>query len=69
LHVQGVASGDPFPKSIILWTRVTVAAQNKPATLVRCLNMKPYTDSGSVMDCHPERHMTLTGGMHGAAHL
>jgi alkaline phosphatase D len=31
--VQGVASGDPFPKSVILWTRVTVAAKNKPATL------------------------------------
>lgn len=33
--MQGVASGDPFTKSVILWTRVTPpsGAKNKPATL------------------------------------
>lgn len=24
MHVAGVASGDPFAKSVILWTRITV---------------------------------------------
>jgi alkaline phosphatase D len=35
IFVQGVASGDPFAKSVILWTRVTPpsGAKNKPATL------------------------------------
>jgi phosphodiesterase/alkaline phosphatase D-like protein len=32
--LQGVASGDPFPKSVILWTRVTPkGGLNKPAFL------------------------------------
>ena len=33
-----MASGDPFPKSVILWTRVTVAAKNKPAFLDYCVS-------------------------------
>ena len=32
--MQGVASGDPFPKSVILWARVTPqGGLNKPAFL------------------------------------
>jgi alkaline phosphatase D len=38
--VQGVASGDPFAKSVILWTRLTApsGAQNKPAFLDYCVS-------------------------------
>lgn len=31
--LQGVASGDPFAKSVILWTRVNPSRKKKPATL------------------------------------
>jgi phosphodiesterase/alkaline phosphatase D-like protein len=36
-----VASGDPFAKSVILWTRVTLpsgAGKNKPAFLDYCVS-------------------------------
>jgi PhoD-like phosphatase, N-terminal domain len=36
--LQGVSSGDPFAKSVILWTRVTVPQANKPAFLDYCVS-------------------------------
>jgi alkaline phosphatase D len=35
---QGVSSGDPFAKSVILWTRLTVPQQNKQAFLDYCVS-------------------------------
>ena len=36
--LQGVSSGDPFAKSVILWARVTVPQANKPAFLDYCVS-------------------------------
>jgi phosphodiesterase/alkaline phosphatase D-like protein len=36
--LQGVSSGDPFAKTVILWTRLTVAQANKPAFLDYCVS-------------------------------
>jgi alkaline phosphatase D len=41
VFAQGVASGDPYSKSVILWTRVTLpsgANKNKPAFLDYCVS-------------------------------
>jgi phosphodiesterase/alkaline phosphatase D-like protein len=53
-EAQGVASGDPFPKSVILWTRVTVAAKNKPATLVRAAAPLSRAWSHKELSKHPK---------------